>query len=144
MIVFSRTQLTAMREQAETTYPEECCGLIAGWVDGDTIRATEVEPSPNVAPANRRSRFEVDPQIRFNLMRRLRGTGNRIVGHYHSHPDDAAVPSDRDLSRALEPDLIWVLIGTKKDTVTEVRAYRANRNATAFMEIPLSFNTKTA
>ena len=51
MIVFSRTQLTAMREQAETTYPEECCGLIAGWVDGDTIRATEVEPSPNVAPA---------------------------------------------------------------------------------------------
>ena len=144
MIIFSEIQLTAMREQAKKAYPEECCGLIAGWVDGDMVWVTEVEPSPNIAAADRRRRFEVDPQIRFDLMRRLRGTGNRIVGHYHSHPDEAAVPSDQDLALALEPELIWVLVGTKKDMVSEVRAYRLNRNAVEFLEIPLSFAPKTA
>ena len=144
MIVFSESQLTAISNHAASTYPEECCGLIAGWDDGETTWVTSIQPSPNVSTQDRRRHFEIDPQVRFDVMRELDGSSNRIIGHYHSHPNEAAVPSERDLSMAFEPEMIWIVIGVTEDQVTEMRAYCVQDDASGFVEIPLLSDPETA
>jgi proteasome lid subunit RPN8/RPN11 len=123
MIVFHSGCLERIASAAERAYPEECCGLLIGRRE-DAIRVTAVAESDNVAPSQRTRRFEVDPALRFLLMRRLRGSRDDIVGHYHSHPEAPAAPSAYDASMVFEPDLIWVIVAVAAGRAGEIRCWR--------------------
>lgn len=125
MIVLPNEGRSAILSHAQSTYPDECCGLLAGHIDGGTvIRIERIVPSENVATVRRADRFEIDPQVRFDLMRALEGTNQHIVGHYHSHPDGPAEPSATDRSMAFEPDLVWLICRVTKKTASPLRAWR--------------------
>lgn len=99
-----------IREAAAAAYPEECCGLLVGSRDShNVIHIHRLVASRNVA-TSARDAFEIDPQVRFDVTRAVRGTGQAIVGHYHSHPRGPAMPSARDLAQAYEPDLLWLIV----------------------------------
>jgi len=133
-----------MIRAAETAYPLECCGLLAGIHETpDSRRVTRVVPSANVHPTGGRDRFEVDPQVRFDLMRDLGEIGDRpagperLIGHYHSHPDHPPLPSRTDLDAAFEPDLAWIIIGLRDGQARQVAAHILDPDAGAFRQIPL-------
>lgn len=86
----------------------EVCGLLIGSGD-DLISIAAVEKVANRADEPGR-RFEIDPQVQFDLHRRLRGSDQRVIGHYHSHPGGPAAPSAYDLSMAHDPDAVWVIV----------------------------------
>ncbi len=127
-----------MAHAAERAYPEECCGLLIGHGDDATaIAVTGVAASRNVAKGRERDRFEVDPEVRFDLMRALEGGRDRIVGHYHSHPDHPARPSARDAEMAWEPDPgLGHRVGGD-GRAGEVRAHVLEPGLERFREIPL-------
>lgn len=96
-------------DAAEGDYPRETCGLILGHARADGHwRATEIMASPNLAK-NARQAFEIDPRLRFEAQRRARAASLSVIGLYHSHPDAPARPSARDLDRAWETGLVWVI-----------------------------------
>ncbi len=97
-----------MLQAARAAGPEECCGLIVGTLD-PAPRALRLVPSQNTHPEPRRF-FEIDPKVQFDTLRRLRQSGETILGHYHSHPAGPARPSARDLAEANDPDLAWLVI----------------------------------
>ncbi|MBF0247503.1 MAG: M67 family metallopeptidase [Alphaproteobacteria bacterium] len=128
--------------QAERAYPRECCGLLVGTRDpGGDVTVTRVVPSPNVARHGGFDRFEVDPQVRFDLMRELRSGAEDIVGHYHSHPDHPAKPSQTDLDLAFEPDLAWLITAVMKSdkggSAGKTRAWKLNRDTGAIQALDL-------
>jgi proteasome lid subunit RPN8/RPN11 len=134
------TALRHIEDAACAAYPHECCGLLAGTRDADGgVTVSRAVTSRNLAETDTLDSFEVDPQVRFDLMRALEaaGGGEEIVGHYHSHPDHPAVPSARDLAMAYEPDLIWVIAASRPDGIAEVRAHALDAAGTRFSEIPL-------
>lgn len=90
-----------------------------------------------MARADRRRGFEIDPALRFRLMRDLDGRAETIVGHYHSHPDHPALPSARDLDNAFEPDLVWLILSVTATAVGTVRAFLLDRDGGAFREVDL-------
>ena len=140
MISLSKASLKDITDAAENAYPSECCGLLAGQTDelGNRL-VTRVVLSPNLSLGDTRDSFEVDPKVRFRLMRDLEqaGNGEKIVGHYHSHPDCSSAPSSRDLAMAYEPSLVWVILAVHNGIVTETRAYMVTVDTSAFKEIPL-------
>ncbi len=127
-----------MRE-AVAAYPAECCGLLVGRgnVD-DGIEVTRVVVSRNLAADARPDRFEVDPMVRFETMRAVEGTGEDIVGHYHSHPNHPAKPSDTDLAMAYEPELAWLIVGVENGKPGPLHAFRLKPDASAFEAIALN------
>lgn len=131
MIVFDGSCLERIASAAERAYPEECCGLLIGRRE-NVLRVTAVAESDNVAPSQRTRRFEVDPALRFSLMRRLRGSCDDIVGHYHSHPEASAAPSAYDASLVFEPDLIWVIVAVAAGQAGEIRCWRWDPAAARF------------
>ncbi|MGB0749266.1 MAG: Mov34/MPN/PAD-1 family protein [Magnetospiraceae bacterium] len=127
----------AMYHAAQNAYPQECCGLLAGIRQGNCITVTQVLPSANLAPTPETA-FEVDPQVRFDLMRAVEGTGEEMIGHYHSHPDHPAKPSARDLEKAFEPELIWVIIDVPAGTAETMGAFKLDEGLNQFIEIPIT------
>lgn len=137
-MVIPRPLLDQMAQSAEHAYPEECCGLLIGHGDDATgIAVTRVAASRNVAEGRQRDRFEVDPRLRFDLMRALEGGSERIVGHYHSHPDHPARPSAHDSEMAWEPDLVWLIVSVANGRADEITAHMFDPDAGRFREIPL-------
>ena len=100
-----RAQLIA---EARAAFPRECCGLIEGLRDGDTIRVTALHPTANLAPEPEAG-FEIDASVHLRLLRTLRGTGREVVGCYHSHPNGKVVPSGRDRACDVAEGFVWII-----------------------------------
>jgi len=138
--------LLRVNEEAKTAYPRECCGLFAGLPEdknGD-IAVTRMRASRNIAEDDRHDRFEIDPETRFELMRDIgefdRIDGNaqgeeRIIGHYHSHPDHPARPSAYDLEMAFEADLFWMIVSVEDGQATTTSIHRLDATRQQFREV---------
>jgi desampylase len=139
VIFLSTAIIREIQAAAERAYPEECCGLLIGHHEpGGGVRIVDIAESINIAPPPRRNRFEIDPSLRFALVRRLRGTGADIVGHYHSHPDGTAAPSPHDAAMAFEPELIWLIVAVATTQAGGVCAYQFDTATTTFLCRPIT------
>lgn len=139
MLIIPNALKSRITETAEQAFPHECCGLLAG-TDGPApgdVCVTRVVPTANVTEGRAEDSFEVDPQVRFDLMRALDGTDERIVGHFHSHPGGPARPSATDLKMAYETDLVWVIVSVMDGRAADVQAHGVAADGSAFHPIPL-------
>lgn len=150
MIIMSPDQLKQINEAALSAYPNECCGLLVGTggtsgTGGDLspLRLSRVAASPNMTQHRQRDRFEVDPKLRFDLMRELENTDQRIIGLYHSHPDHPAIPSDTDIAMIYEPELIWLITTVSQDKPVETLAYRPKPDASGFIPLKICLQTQS-
>lgn len=100
-----RAQIAA---EAQAALPNECCGLIEGIREGGKVRATALHPTANLA-SDPAAGFEIDPAVHLRLRCRLRGTGQEIIGCYHSHPNGRALPSERDRAAGCEAGFVWII-----------------------------------
>ena len=135
MICIQETQILTLNKYAETEYPAECCGLLIGRGTQDNLNIDEIIQSPNIAKGNKSTLFEIDPQIRLNTQRRLRNSPQRVIGHFHSHPDAPSSPSPTDLSMAFEAELIWAIVSVKNSVANGTRIYRLDINRHNFYKI---------
>ncbi|CCG40682.1 M67 family metallopeptidase [Magnetospirillum molischianum] len=133
MIILDATDLAGIAAAAEAAFPAEGCGLLIG-SGQEIVRVSRVIAANNLERERRNDRFELDPSVRFAAERSLRGGAERVVGHWHSHPNGRSHPSAEDIARAFEPDLIWLIIGVmcNDDKLPHAHAplaYRLNAEA---------------
>src|SRR3546814_2682309 len=94
----------ALAGLAEAAFPQEACALLVGFDHGNgRVEIQRIVATANVAAEPARG-FEIDPATHIALLRSLR-EGNapeRIVGHWHSHPNGRPEPSatDAEIGRA--------------------------------------------
>ena len=138
-ILALRADLRArLRSAAEAAYPNECCALLIGAPAAPPVpaRVTRLVFADNVA-ADPRIGFELDPKVLIAVLRELReaegartaeegqGSGQRLLGHFHSHPDAPARPSAQDRALADEPDLFWLIQAVERGKAAELNAFQA-------------------
>ena len=125
-VTVSAAAWTAILDHAAAEWPREACGLLIGRTDatGEAVVAAADEAA-NLSEAD--DAFEIDPVARIDLQRRLRaaGEGRAVIGHYHSHPFGEAHPSARDLARAEEDGLVWLIVSAGPEGARGVGAYVA-------------------
>jgi len=115
MIVLGREDLEAIKAHAESDYPDECGGLLLGHIGSEnTKRVVEALPMENTADAGRRhDRVLIEPRALMLAEREARKRGLDVIGYYHSHPDDEAVPSQFDLDHAL-PVWSYIIVSVRE------------------------------
>ena len=139
MIVLPDRLRHALIEAAVAAQPDECCGLLVGHAhDAGALMISRIAPSRNVTSDTAANAFEIDPQVRFTLMRQLRGSDEAIIGHYHSHPKAAAAPSARDRACVHEPDLVWLIIGLAGNGAPTLKAWRYEAALSDFAAVPIT------
>jgi proteasome lid subunit RPN8/RPN11 len=94
----------AITAHAQRDLPNECCGLLLGTAH----LIDEALPAPNLLSSA--TRYQLDPRVHLDAIRRLRGTARAVVGAYHSHPRSAAVPSARDIAEAHYAEFVWLIV----------------------------------
>ena len=89
-----------LRAHGEETYPHECCGILLGKAEDDTIHVSAVIRAGNTRTDSAHNRYNIAPQELIHAQREGRKSGLDIVGFYHSHPDHPAQWSSTDFAEA--------------------------------------------
>jgi proteasome lid subunit RPN8/RPN11 len=112
----NQAQIEAIQQHGARDYPNECCGILLGRVDGEQRpvcevialknlrqepeKAQELVPLESPASESERNRFLIDPREQLRVEREARARGLEVLGYYHSHPDHPARPSTYDREHA--------------------------------------------
>ena len=140
MIYLSLMQRQQIETHAETTYPEECCGLLLGTLEGDDKRVIEVRetenhwtpeitdslpkmPSSNPQPLSKKNRFSIAPYVLLQVQKEMRDRNLNIVGIYHSHPDYPPIPSAFDRAIAW-PYYSYVIASLRQGKLTAIKSWK--------------------
>jgi proteasome lid subunit RPN8/RPN11 len=100
MLKISRNDYDAIRCHGEETYPNECCGVLLGQMDGDLRTVTSTARCGNTRTDSAHNRYHIDPKELVRIQREARNHDEDIIGFYHSHPDHPAQWSPTDLAEA--------------------------------------------
>lgn len=107
-----RSLLQRMATQATREAPLECCGLLGGKRQNQTVWIGGVFPLRN--HLGRPDRFEGHPEDHFRALRQMRDRGWDWVGTYHSHPSSPPLPSHTDRERAQGAGMVDLILGATK------------------------------
>ena len=120
-LVIPDVLLEEMIAHARRERPNECCGLLAGAIDGDAGRVTTRFPIGNDAASP--TEYSTNPRDLLNAFRALRHANIELLAFYHSHPTSAAVPSAKDIARNTYGETVVHVIVGLVDDVPDVRAW---------------------
>ena len=135
MIDVAQEYSTEMRQHGERDYPFECCGLMLGrFNDNGTKIVAETYPISNAREEEaKRNRFLIRPEELMRGEKYARVKGLEVVGFYHSHPDDRAVPSKYDLDHAW-PTYSYIVVAVEKGQATDLRSWEMEPDRSQFNE----------
>lgn len=141
MIVISKKVEEAILAHAERDYPHECGGMLIGKFSDDEKTVTETFPLENArAEEDRHDRILILPKDVMRAERYARENGLDVVGYYHSHPDDTAIPSQYDLDHAL-PVWSYIIASVLKGKVADLRSWQMEDDRSKFNEEKLSVDS---
>jgi proteasome lid subunit RPN8/RPN11 len=134
MIVVNESHLRAMRAHGERDYPYECCGLMLGrFGDGRKQMVETYEISNAREEEAKRNRFLIRPEELMRGEKYAREKGLDVIGFYHSHPDDVAVPSQYDLEHAW-PTYSYIVMAVEKGRAANLRSWEMESDRSRFNE----------
>src|SRR5882672_8362482 len=141
MITLDEQHLTEIRQHGERDYPFECCGLMLGRFKNNSQKVVvEIYPISNAREEEaKRNRFLIRPDELMRGETYAREKGLDVIGFYHSHPDDRAVPSKYDLDHAW-PTYSYIVVAVTKGQATDLRSWEmeSDRSSLNKKEIPPS------
>ena len=121
MLKISKSLYEDVLAHCRSRYPKEACGLLAGPADG-AWQVVQAYPMRNVedSPIG----YSMDPLEQLRVERQMRANRQRLIGIYHSHTATDAYPSPVDVSRAISPDVSYVLVSLKDQSRPVLKSYR--------------------
>lgn len=136
MIEITETVAASITQHAERDYPHECGGMLIGRFDEGKKTVVETFPLENAREEEaRHNRVLILPKDVLRAERYARENGLDVVGYYHSHPDDRAVPSQYDLDHAL-PVWSYVIASVIEGKVVDIRSWEMENDRSRFNEEP--------
>ena len=131
-LVVQPEHLAQIRTHAQQVYPEECCGLLLG--HNKRKRLIEIVPVENSwdeeaakrledgLGGSKRNRFSIAPQVMLQMQKAARERHLDIIGIYHSHPDNSAVPSEFDRAIAWS-SYSYIIVSVEQGQATNLNSW---------------------
>jgi len=135
LITLGDNHLSEIRAHGERDYPYECCGLLIGrFENGGHKSVVETYPISNAREEEaKRNRFLIRPDELIRGEKVARAKGLEVVGFYHSHPDDRAVPSRYDLDHAW-PSYSYIVVSVTGGCAANLRSWEMKADRSEFEE----------
>jgi len=122
-LILSRALYDDLRAHGEATYPNECCGILLGHTDADTLRVATLVRAGNTRTDSAHNRYNIAPSELIAAQRQARNEGLDIVGFYHSHPDHPAHWSPTDFAEAHWFGCAYVITRVAKGLAADTNSF---------------------
>lgn len=116
MLRIRRSQLETLAHQALGDYPKVCAGVLAGRIEEGQRIVRSIHALPTESPVGVRSL--ITPREYIETEARIEASGSKVVGLYHSHPDQPDGPTELDEEDAREGLSYLYISVTKEENVT--------------------------
>jgi proteasome lid subunit RPN8/RPN11 len=142
MISLTKELIEQIEAHGESDYPHECGGMLIGHFNPDGRKAVvELLPMQNAsAEETRHDRILILPKDVLRAERYAREKKLDVVGYYHSHPDDRAVPSQFDLDHAL-PVWSYIIVSVLDGKAEDLRSWEMEADRSKFNEEEIKVGT---
>lgn len=144
MLKLHSHHLQTIQAHAESTYPEECCGLLLGHLSNNVKTLIEVLPTENswdeeAADAfqgvdrsaehkpSKCNRFSIAPKVMLQAQKDARDRNLNIIGIYHSHTDHPAVPSEFDQAIAWS-QYSYIIVSVRQGSACDLKSWSLDDN----------------
>ena len=101
--------------------PNESCGLIAGFVDGDVKSVEKVYFLTNLD-------FTMDPKEQFAAVKDARSLGLTMLGNFHSHPETPSRPSEEDKRLAYDSTAVYMIMSLMDNDNPVFKAFGVDKD----------------
>jgi proteasome lid subunit RPN8/RPN11 len=123
MLRIPQSALEGLRRHGEETYPNECCGVLLGKLEGEARRVNSVARCGNTRSDSPQNRYNIDPKELIRIQREARERGEDVVGFYHSHPEHPARWSLTDLAEAHWTGCSYVITSVEGGRASRTRSF---------------------
>jgi proteasome lid subunit RPN8/RPN11 len=129
MIKINAGAWETMVGHAQSTFPDECCGVMVGTIDGDSKTVTTAIAVENAYKGKQEDRYEIRPEDLLAADKTARAQGLDLIGIFHSHPDCDAYFSKTDLENSC-PWYSFVVLSIKGGTFDHANSFLPNADQT--------------
>jgi proteasome lid subunit RPN8/RPN11 len=132
--------LQTISTHAQTAYPEECCGIILGHLESNSKTVVELLPtenawSPEALPDlptenleySKKRRYAIAPEVMLQAQKQARERKLNIIGIYHSHPDNPAIPSEFDRLLAWQ-EYSYIIVSVQNGQAEDIKSWSLDDN----------------
>ncbi len=139
MIQLSEEHLQTIYTHAESIYPEECCGVMLGYLDEKIKTVIKIVTTENawsqeandlsdsVTEYNKRKRYAIAPQSLLQIQKQAREQSLDIIGIFHSHPNNSAIPSECDRVLAWQ-EYSYIIASVTNGKATDIKSWILDDN----------------
>lgn len=131
MIEITEEHKKAIEAHGERTYPYECGGMLIGRFEDGKKTVIQTFPLENSSEEDQKNRVLILPKDVLRAERYARSLKLDVVGYYHSHPEDRAVPSQYDLDHAL-PVWSYIIVSVLSEKAVDVRSWQMEDDRSKF------------
>jgi len=129
MIKINSGAWETMVTHAQTTFPDECCGVMVGKIEGDTKNVTTAIALENAYKGKQEDRYEIRPEDLLAADKNARAEQLDLIGIFHSHPDCDAYFSKTDLENSC-PWYSFVVLSIKGGKFDHANSFLPNADQT--------------
>jgi proteasome lid subunit RPN8/RPN11 len=129
MIKINSGAWETMVAHAQSTFPDECCGVMVGTIDGDSKLVTAAIGLENAYKGKQEDRYEIRPEDLLAADKNARSQGLDLIGIFHSHPDCDAYFSKTDLENSC-PWYSFVVLSIKGGKFDHANSFLPNADQT--------------
>ena len=134
MIYLKKEHIEAIEKHGEQTYPFECGGMLIGHFGADGVKTVaENFPLENSSTEDQKNRVLILAKDVLRAERYARLNKLDVIGYYHSHPEDVAVPSQYDLDHAL-PVWSYIIVSVLAGKAADLRSWQMENDRSKFNE----------
>ena len=138
-LILSSSHFQKIFSHGETSYPNECCGLLLGHKNQETKTVMEIWPAENAwqteadeywpeqTEFTEEKRYAISPKLMLKAMKSARERHLSIIGIYHSHPDHPAIPSEFDRTYAW-PEYSYIILSVEKGKTIDFLCWSLDEN----------------
>ena len=137
MLYIEKVRLKEMIAAVESI-PEESCGFLFGHETRNDRAITMTMVAENATPFDKYCRYEIAPLEYLKAEHFAEQNNLKLLGIYHSHPNQVAIPSEHDRSAA-QPYFSYVIISIINKKFAAIRSWRLN-NGFQFAEEEIIYN----
>ncbi|HRH45710.1 MAG TPA: M67 family metallopeptidase [Pyrinomonadaceae bacterium] len=142
MIAVTEKHIEDIKAHGETTYPFECGGMLIGTLNPDGSKTVhETFPLENSSTEDQKNRVLILPKDVLRAERYARSQKLEVIGYYHSHPEDKAIPSQYDLDHAL-PVWSYIIVSVIGGKAVDARSWVMENDRSKFNEEELGIGDK--